>query len=573
MKLTIKLKLAATFLFVFALFAASVVMALRDQKNAGAQLDSLLNLEVVELEMIYDLTSAKLRVRSTLGESLIGLPDAPADHLARLNTAITDLVAEVDTRFAELSALAKHPALMAELATFDALHKQAVPMNLRAIELELAGDGDAANTLFHGELADVSSEIRQSLGRMRAIILGNLDTRAVESTAAFENARTRLFLMFGISLIVGLIASSIITLSISRRLARAAEMARDVSRGDLRKTMDVKGRDEISTLQSALNDMVLRLRDIVADVTVSAQNVSAGATQMAATSEELSRGATDQAAATEEASASVEEMSANIKQSAANAQTTESIATKSASDARATGAAVAEAVTAMQTIADRIMIVQEIARQTDLLALNAAVEAARAGEHGRGFAVVAAEVRKLAERSQTAAAEISSLSASTVRTAASAGTMLQDLVPDIERTSGLVTEISGASRELATGSSQITISIQQLDRVTQSNTSASEELSASAIQLAGLAGELAQTVGFFKVSDGTQPSDTARDTEPKRAAAGNAPGIAPVIALKSNTTRGKPANQQAARTEGGFDFDLDDGGDALDSQFKRRATA
>jgi len=293
--------------------------------------------------------------------------------------------------------------------------------------------------------------------------------------------------------------------------------------------------------------------------------VSSGATQMAATSEELSRGATDQATATEEASASIEEMSANIKQSAENAQTTENIAAKSAQDARTTGTAVAEAVTAMQTIADRIMIVQEIARQTDLLALNAAVEAARAGEHGRGFAVVAAEVRKLAERSQTAAAEISSLSTSTVRTAASAGTMLQELLPDIERTSGLVTEITGASRELATGSSQITLSIQQLDRVTQSNTSASEELSASATELAGLAGELAQTVGFFKVTEGAQAAAAGQDADPKR--------TAPIIANNSAEAPRKRPNQQTGKADGGFDFELDESEDELDAQFKRRATA
>nr|WP_297779976.1 methyl-accepting chemotaxis protein [uncultured Roseovarius sp.] len=163
-------------------------------------------------------------------------------------------------------------------------------------------------------------------------------------------------------------------------MTKAADLAHGLSQGDLRQTLDVTGRDEVSTLQASINDMVLRLRDIVADVTNSVRNVSSGATQLAETSEDLARGASDQAAATEEASSAVEQMTANITQSAESSQTTEGIAIKSAEDARASGRAVADAVSAMQTIADRIMIVQEIARQTDLLALNAAVEAACAGD-------------------------------------------------------------------------------------------------------------------------------------------------------------------------------------------------
>ncbi|MGH1559711.1 methyl-accepting chemotaxis protein [Caulobacter segnis] len=213
---------------------------------------------------------------------------------------------------------------------------------------------------------------------------------------------------------------------------------------------------------------------------------------------------TEQASSAEEASASMEEMASNIKQNADNAAQTEKIARQSAIDAETSGQAVNKAVDAMQTIAEKITIVQEIARQTDLLALNAAVEAARAGEHGRGFAVVASEVRKLAERSQSAAAEISAVSSDTVKAAQSAGEMLTTLVPNIRKTAGLVSEISAACREQDIGASQINEAIQQLDKVTQQNASASEQMSATSEELAAQAEELQASISYFRLSNSGQ---------------------------------------------------------------------
>uniref|UniRef100_UPI00048B0666 methyl-accepting chemotaxis protein n=1 Tax=Desulfomicrobium escambiense TaxID=29503 RepID=UPI00048B0666 len=199
----------------------------------------------------------------------------------------------------------------------------------------------------------------------------------------------------------------------------------------------------------------------------------------------------------EEVSSSMEEMSSNIRQNADNATQTEKIALKAAQDAQAGGQAVVQAVGAMKNIAEKISIVEEIARQTNLLALNAAIEAARAGEHGKGFAVVAAEVRKLAERSGTAAAEISELSSSTVSVADQAGQMLTKLVPDIQRTAELVQEISAASNEQNAGAEQINKALQQLDQVIQQNASASEEMASTSEELSSQAEQLQSTISFF----------------------------------------------------------------------------
>ncbi|WP_312930879.1 methyl-accepting chemotaxis protein, partial [Agrobacterium cavarae] len=285
-------------------------------------------------------------------------------------------------------------------------------------------------------------------------------------------------------------------------------------------------------------------------------------------SEQLSQGATEQASSAEEASASMEEMAANIKQNADNAAQTEKIARQSSKDAEASGEAVGRAVVAMRTIAEKISIVQEIARQTDLLALNAAVEAARAGEHGKGFAVVASEVRKLAERSQAAAAEISSLSGETVQVATEAGEMLNRLVPDIRKTAELVSEISAACREQDIGASQINEAIQQLDKVTQQNSGASEEVSATSEELAAQAEELQTSIAFFKV-ERANAGPAVRPTPVRQAT----PVAAPRSAGKPATPGRRPAptsavHAQQARAKG-FALDMSMGGpDENDGDFR-----
>ena len=278
--------------------------------------------------------------------------------------------------------------------------------------------------------------------------------------------------------------------------------AKEVAGGNL--TVELEKRSERDELMKALGAMVKSLSDVVGDVRAATDKVAAGSREMSASSETVSQGASEQSASIEEVSASVEQMSANIKQNADNATETEKIALKAAADAKEGGEAVNRTVEAMKQIAGKISIIGEIARQTNLLALNAAIEAARAGEHGKGFAVVASEVRKLAERSQKAAAEITELSTTSVSVAEKAGVLLARILPDVQKTSELVQEITAASREQDTGTSQINKAIQQLNEVIQQNAAAAEEMASTSEELSSQAEQLQSTIAFFQVDDREQ---------------------------------------------------------------------
>ena len=276
-----------------------------------------------------------------------------------------------------------------------------------------------------------------------------------------------------------------------------ADLAERLAEGDL--SVSVTLRSDKDDMLKAMGEMVGRLKEVVGEVQSGASNVAAGSEELSASAQVLSQGSTEQAAAVEESAAAVQQMNSSISQNADNARQTEAIAVKSARDARESGEAVASAVEAMKQIVNRISIIEEIARQTDLLALNAAVEAARAGEHGKGFAVVAAEVRKLAERSQVAASQITDLSRDTSGVAERAGNLLNMLVPSIQKTAELVQEISASCQEQSNGAGQVSKALQQLDQVIQSNAAAAEELASTSEQLSGQAEQLQSAVGFFKL--------------------------------------------------------------------------
>ena len=469
--LKIGTRLALGFGVILLLTMTIVGSARYAQSVVSDQTSKITDKDFVKTELAYQILLSNVQVT---GETIQMMHMTDQDEIQKMIDARTKLSAASGDRFKQIEELLYSPEGKAQFAEIQEIRKVYTPARAKVLEMIKAGKRDDALKEWDAKVIPVLQKYRELLEKFLELQKKNVVQGKADIAATTQTSMTMVLGLGGLVLVFGAVFAFFVTRSITRPLRQAVQAARRLADGDLGVKIESTAKDETGQLLRAMQDMVAKLSQVVTDVKSGAEGI--------------------------------EEMTASIAQNTENSKVTDGMAAKAAKEAAEGGDAVKQTAAAMKSIADKISIIDDIAYQTNLLALNAAIEAARAGEHGKGFAVVAAEVRKLAERSQVASQEIGATARESVELAERAGSLLNEIVPGIAKTSDLVQEITAASQEQSSGVAQVNTAMTQISKATQQGAAASEQLAATAEEMSGQAESLQNLMQFFKLEGATGPA-------------------------------------------------------------------
>jgi len=525
--LRIGARLAAVFALILALATAATGAALLTARNNAQATEEMMAVPLAKERLVSDwyvnTYSAITRTGLIARSSDTTLSTVFAKDIADSVSASTELIKKIEP-------LLSSPEERAKLDQVQSLRARYQAAKVEVMDAKKAGDAATAERRFNEGFAPAAAAYSASLKDLLSLQRKTIDDTTAAINAAYS-ARARLVLALGILMVAtGVLAAWAITRSITQPLSTAVDAAQAVARSDLSGSFDCSRRDEVGDLARAMQAMNAGLAGIVAEVQRGARTIAGASHEIATGNLDLSSRTEQQAGALEETASSMEELTSTVRQNAEHAAQANRMVQEASQVAVRGGAIVGQVVDTMgaidaasRKIVDIIGVIDGIAFQTNILALNAAVEAARAGEQGRGFAVVASEVRNLAQRSATAAREIKGLigdSVEQVNTGATlvqrAGAAIGDVVASVGRVTGIMAEITAASREQSIGIDQVNAAILQMDQTTQQNAALVEEAAAATASMQDQAQRLAQAVGVFKL-DSAQGARGAQQTQPQRA--------------------------------------------------------
>ncbi len=499
----VSVRVILAFFWIFVLYLINSIFGVVSINSSKKNIDSIYENRLKGISLLLEADRDSYQSKIAISECITVLFIQNGDGIAeeKFNEVNENLV-QVKTRFDKFRAI--HFSIngrnVKQFQVFDEHYKKWSHLTDQLVDLIKSRHFEEAMMLYDGDYNVSFKHVRNSMDELTAITYDYAELEYRASLASIEQSKLAVWIISIVIITYIILATVVLRKSIIDQLGceptEIKAIADALSKGDL--TIQFN-KTESKGVYGSIKTMVGRLQGIVREIINASSELTVTANELSSGSQQMSDGASEQAASVEEISSSVEQMSANIQQNTDNAKVTEKTALIAADEVAKGNSTVQQTKESMFIVAEKIKIISEIARQTNILALNAAVEAARAGAQGRGFAVVAAEVRKLSERSNAAADEIVELTENSTQKANLSGQILEMIVPQIKQTAQLVQEIAVSSGEQSSGAMQINAAIQNLNQVVQYNASTAEEIAAAAEELSSKALDLRNQANFFKV--------------------------------------------------------------------------